>query len=119
MLDFFRFFCFSKIDHSKQTHLKAIVIGTHVNVLGASQLKDISQSLEDFGIDERHRYGTKFDAVVDFVIGCSSIRTGKLSQDKVISRRCEPFQRTGVFSAGLCQAVFMLSCQWGRHIRHW
>ena len=86
-----RCICFSTFNHSKQTYLKAIVIGTRVDILSASQLKDISQSLKDFGIDEGHRYGTKINTFMNFVIDFTSIRTGKLPQDKVIARSLEPF----------------------------
>jgi len=86
--------------------LKAIVVGARINVLGVSQLTDVSQALEDFRVDERRRYGTKLDALVDLIVGFRPILViSELPQDEVVARRLEPLRRLEVFVAELAQPV--------------
>ena len=101
-----------------KTHLKAIVVGAHVHILGTSQLKDVSQALENLRVDECHRYGTQLDAFVDFVIGVCLVRSRKFPQHKVVASRFEALQRTGIFVTWLGQTVFVFSSKWRRHDGH-
>ena len=48
--------------------LEPIVIRTRVDVLGNTQLADVSQTLKDFCIDKCLHYGTNFDTIMDFVV---------------------------------------------------